>query len=115
MVRMLHYIGPNRTLDLLLLGEDISARQALELGIVSRVVPNEALMPEANRVAARLASGAPLPIQAIKQAVHAQYWQGPAAAAELEEAWAKRIMAGHDATEGMRAFLEKRKPGFIGE
>lgn len=115
MVRLVHYIGRNKTLDLLLLGEDIDARRALELGLVSRVVPDAELDDEAMRVARRLASGAPMPIAAIKQAVRAQYRDSVAAAAELEEAWAERILPSADAHEGFSAFLEKRKPEFRGE
>ena len=110
MVRLVHYIGRNRTLDLLLLGEDIGARQALELGLVSKVVPDADFDAEVGRDAARLASGAPLPMQAIKEAVRAQYRDTPDRAAVLEENWAQRILASQDAKEGMTAFKEKRKP-----
>ena len=115
MVRLVHYLGRNKALDLLLLGEDIDAQRALELGLVSRVVPDDELAGEAMRVALRLAGGAPMPIKAIKEAVRAQYRDGVAAAAELEEAWARRIIPSADAHEGFSAFLEKRKPVFRGE
>lgn len=115
MVRLVHYLGRNRTLDLLLLGEDISADRALELGIVSRVVPDAEFEAEVDRVAKRLATGAPLPIRAIKEAVRAQCRDGVDRAALLEEEWASRIFASEDAKEGMSAFLEKRAPQFSGE
>ena len=76
MVRLVHYLGRNRTLDLLLLGEDITAQRALDLGIVSRVVADADFDAEVARVAQRLASGAPLPIRAIKEAVRAQTREG---------------------------------------
>jgi enoyl-CoA hydratase/carnithine racemase len=114
MVRLVHYLGRNRTLDLLLLGEDISADRALELGIVSRVVPDENFEEEVTRVARRLATGAPLPIRAIKEAVRAQTREGFDKAALLEEAWAQRIFSSADAKEGMNAFLEKRPAEFRG-
>lgn len=115
MVRLVHHIGRNRTLDLLLLGEDVNAAQALELGLVSKVVPDADFDAVVEKTAQRLASGAPLPIQAIKQAVRAQYYDGPDRAAVLEESWAKRILQSHDAHEGMTAFREKRQPSFTGE
>ncbi len=114
LVRLVHYLGRNRTLDLLLLGEDVSADRALELGIVSRVVDDAEFESEVQRIARRLAGGAPLPIQAIKEAVRAQYRDGVDRAALLEEAWAQRIFASADAKEGMSAFLEKRTPDFRG-
>jgi enoyl-CoA hydratase len=115
MVRMVHYIGRNRTLDTLLLGEDISAREALELGIVSRVVADDAFESEVRRIAQRLASGAPLAIRAIKEAVRAQYRDTVDRAAVLEEQWSKSVLASADAKEGISAFKEKRKPTFTGK
>jgi enoyl-CoA hydratase len=114
MVRLVHHIGRNRTLDLLLLGEDVAAPQALDLGLVTRILGQEHFMEEAFAVADRLSRGAPMAIKAIKQAVHAQYWDGPDRAAKLEEEWTQRILASHDAHEGMTAFLEKRQPSFTG-
>jgi enoyl-CoA hydratase len=114
MVRLVHHIGRNRTLDLLLLGQDVDAAQALELGLVSRVIPEEHFLEEAFAVAERLSRGAPMAITAIKQAVHAQYWDGPDRAARIEELWTQRVLASHDAHEGMTAFLEKRQPRFTG-
>ena len=114
MVRLVHYLGRNRTLDLLLLGEDIDGRRAEQIGLVTRCVPDAEFEAEVDRVARRLASGAPLPIRAIKECVRAQWVDGRARAAELEEEWAQRILAGHDAHEGMAAFREKRTANFTG-
>lgn len=115
MVRLLHYIGRNRTLDVLLLGEDLTARQAYEWGLVSRVVTDEGFDDEVTRVAERLAAGAPLAIRAIKEGVRCQYRDGVERAALLEETWARRILGSRDAREGIAAFKEKRTPDFRGE
>ena len=114
MVRLVHYIGRNRALDVLLLGEDISGARAFELGLVSRVVPDDVLDAEAARIADRLSSGAPLAMRAIKEGVRAQARDGLREAAALEERWAQRILASHDAREGMAAFREKRAAAFEG-
>lgn len=114
MVRLVHYIGRNRALDVLLLGEDISGARAFELGLVSRVVPDDVLDAEAARIADRLSSGAPLAMRAIKEGVRAQARDGLREAAALEERWAQRILASHDAHEGMAAFREKRAAAFEG-
>jgi len=65
LVRLVHYIGRNRTLDMLMLGEDITARAAQELGLLTRVVADERLDAEVAAAAARIASGAPLVFRAI--------------------------------------------------
>jgi enoyl-CoA hydratase len=114
MVRLVHYIGRNRSLDVLLLGEDLSGERAHELGLVSRVVADETLDAEAARIAERLSSGAPLAMQAIKEGVRTQSREGLDRAAALEEQWAQRILASHDAREGMAAFREKRAAVFHG-
>jgi enoyl-CoA hydratase len=114
MVRLVHYIGRNRSLDVLLLGEDLPGDRAYELGLVSRVVPDGALDAEAARIADRLSSGAPLAMQAIKEGVRAQCREGLEQAAALEERWAQRILASHDAHEGIAAFREKRTAMFEG-
>ena len=114
MVRLVHYLGRNRTLDMLLLGEDVVGRQAERIGLVTRCVPDAEFEAEVDRVARRLASGAPLPIRAIKECARAQWVDGRARAAELEEEWSTRILASQDAHEGMTAFREKRTPTFTG-
>jgi enoyl-CoA hydratase/carnithine racemase len=114
MVRLVHYIGRNRSLDVLLLGEDLSGQRAFDLGLVSRVVPDDALDAEAGRVADRLSSGAPLAMRAIKEGVRAQARDGLDQAAALEERWSQRILGSHDAQEGMTAFREKRTAAFQG-
>ncbi len=114
LTRLVHYIGRNRALDMLILGEDLSAEQAHALGLVTRVVADAEFDAEIAKVAARVASGAPITFRAIKETVRAQYWDSPAAAHALETEWAAHNDASEDCREGKAAFREKRKPVFKG-
>ncbi len=112
--RLVHYLGRNRTLDTALLGDDITAEEAYDWGLVTRVFPDETFDAEVSRIAHKLAGGAPLPIRAIKEAVRAQYRDSPDRAMLLTERWYHVIHGSEDAKEGIRAMLEKRKPVFKG-
>jgi enoyl-CoA hydratase/carnithine racemase len=114
LVRLVHYIGRNRTLDMLMLGEDIAAPKAYEFGLITRWVPEDKFDAEIAAVAARIASGAPLVHRSVKEAVYAQYYEGPPSAAQVETRWADATQFSHDAQEGIAAFKERRKPRFEG-
>jgi len=112
--RLVHYLGRNRTLDVSLLGDDFTAQEAYDWGLVTRIFPDESFDAEVSRIAHKLAGGAPLPIRAIKESVRAQYRDSPDRAMLLTESWHRAIHGSEDAKEGIRAMLEKRKPVFKG-
>lgn len=103
-------VGDKRARDLLLTGRLIHAQEALEMGLVTRVVPAAELMGEARGLAAKLLENSPEAMRATKRLLsnHAQSRLD----AEIEAAIAANVAARatRDFHEGVRAFLEKRKP-----
>ena len=112
--RLPRLVGRGRALELLLMGDQIDAARALEMGLVNLVVEPERLEAEAQRLAERLAAQAPLAVGAIKRAV-SQGLDRPlqdGLGAELEAF--DRAFRSADASEGIAAFLAKRKPDWSG-
>lgn len=101
-------------MEMLLLGETMTARQALQIGLINRVVPKEKLMDTVMDMAERLCRNGPLALQAIKESALRSYDLPEEQAYFLESFMAKQVFGTRDATEGPRAFLEKRKPVFEG-
>jgi enoyl-CoA hydratase/carnithine racemase len=104
--------GYQRAAELLLLGQPFSAEKALSAGIVTEIVPEEALLARARAAAAAVAALPPASVRLTKRLMK-QPVAGPVAAQMAEEArlFAERLQSA-EAKEAMSAFLEKRKPDF---
>jgi len=107
--------GPRAALDLILTGRTISAPEAKQLGLVSRVVPDDALEPSVDALLGELRGLSPAVIRMTRRAL----WQRAGMDFETslhdaEELYLNELMKTHDAQEGIRAFLERRAPAWQG-
>jgi enoyl-CoA hydratase/carnithine racemase len=112
--RLTRAIGKFRTMKMLLTGEPVTARDALAMGLVSEVVPDAEVYGRALALAVTIAAMPPLAVVQIKEAVLAGQDASLEAGLLLERKAFQLLFSTADQKEGMRAFLEKRKPEFEG-
>lgn len=101
-------------MEMLLTGDPIDAQTALRVGLVSRVVPRDALAAEALDVARRIARAAPLSTRAVRRAAREGRDLALDDGLRLEQSIAEPLRQSRDVQEGLRAFREKRDPEFKG-
>jgi enoyl-CoA hydratase len=112
--RMTRLVGRGMSMYLCLTGELIDAKEALRIGLVQKVVPLADLMTEAKRIAALIATKAPLAIAACKRAINNGAHLSMDDALEVEALEFGLLVDTEDIKEGTGAFLEKRKPEWKG-
>jgi enoyl-CoA hydratase len=110
--RLPRLVGENKALEMNLVGDPIGADEAVDFGLVNRVVPDHELLDSALAWARRLAEQAPLAVEGIKGAsAKGDLDEG----IEAEKAAFTRVFGSADGREGIAAFLGKRKPHWTGE
>lgn len=112
--RLPRIIGMGRAKELILSGGQIDAKRAYEIGLVNRVFPQEQLMPEVRKFAAKLVSLPGFALKMAKHSINFGYDLSLDNATRLEAQCVSQCFSTDDQKEGMKAFLEKRKPAYIG-
>ncbi len=115
--RLPRMLGPAKAAELLLTGESIDAAEAERIGLVSRVLPPDDLLPAARRLAEKIAANPPLGVtytkEALRRSIGATYGELEELALFVHKAHGS-LFATEDHQEAARAFAEKREPVFKG-
>ena len=112
--RLAQAIGKARTMELVLTGRFVGAEEALRIGLVNRVVPVEAYLDEAKRLAREIAGKPPIAVELAKQAVNSVFDDYLDRGLLTERRLFYLLFGTEDQAEGMRAFLDKRPPVWTG-
>ena len=112
--RLTAALGKAKAMMMILTGEMISAHEALAHGLVAKVAPKETLLTETLEIAKKIASQAPIAAKLAKDAVNQSFNMSLKDGLEFERRNFYLTFASEDQKEGMRAFLEKRKPDYKG-
>lgn len=112
--RLPRLVGPGRALQLLLTGEQITAQQALAIGLVNEVVAPAELLPRAEAIARAILANAPVAVRYVLEAVNRGLHMTLPDGLFLEAALFGMSCSTEDMKEGTRAFLEKRAANFAG-
>lgn len=115
MVALSRNIAPKHALEMLLLGEMVTADDAHRMGLLNRVTEAGSALDEARRMAATIAAKSPLTLKIGKEAFHAQREMTLDAAYDYAANVMVENMLARDAEEGIGAFIEKREPAWRGE
>lgn len=113
--RLPRLIGRGWALEMLIMGEPVNAERALHIGLVTRLVEREELLPELLRMAEHISAFAPLVPQFMKAMVNYGMEGSSAAGLALEKFAQSALCSTADKEEGLSAFLEKRPPVWNGK
>jgi len=113
--RLPRLVGKGKALELILTGAMIDAEEAFKIGLVSKVVPHDKLAAETEALAQKMASQAPISLRFVKEAVNKGMDITLEQGLRLEGDLYFLLHSTADRTEGIKAFLEKRKAEFKGK
>ena len=111
-VRLPRQIPYTQAAEILLTGKHITAREALEIGLIGHVVPDGQALAKAREIAEIIAANGPLAVEAITRTLHETDGMGLEEALDYEFDYGQAVFASEDSKEGPKAFAEKRKPNF---
>ena len=112
--RLTYAVGKALAMEMILNNRMLSSQEALQHGLVNRVVPVDVYLDEALKLAEEIASRAPLAVRAAKKMINQSYERTLAEGLRLEKQEFYNLFASEDQKEGMKAFAEKRKPNWTG-
>lgn len=112
--RLSRQVAQAQAAEILLVGDRVSAAQALAMGLVNRVVPADEVMATARALAGRMAGNGPLALRKAKQVMLESSGRSLADGFAAEDEAITVVLRSADAREGSRAFMEKRPPHFTG-
>ncbi|MFQ5430290.1 MAG: enoyl-CoA hydratase-related protein [Phycisphaerae bacterium] len=113
--RLTRAVGKYRAMELVLTGRFFGAKEAAEMGLVTRVVPTEVCLDEAVKLAKEIAERSPMAVRLAKEAVLQSFEMPLAAGLDHERKLFYMLFATEDQKEGMKAFIEKRQPEYTGK
>jgi enoyl-CoA hydratase len=113
--RLTRAVGKAMAMEMVLAGRMLSAKEALQYGLVNRVVPIEVYLEEAKRLALQIAKMGPIALQLAKEAVNKAFDLPLQEGLIFERKNFYTLFSTEDQKEGMSAFVEKRKPEFRGK
>lgn len=113
--RMQRLIGVGRAKEMIFTGDIIDAREAERIGLVNKIFPAGELMKGAVEIAVKMAGKSPLALRISKDAINMGMQTGLQVGLAYEKLARTLVHGSEDRVEGMRAFLEKRKPSFKGK
>jgi enoyl-CoA hydratase len=113
--RLTRAVGKALTMEMILNNRTLSAQEAYQFGLVNRIVPVEGYLEEALKLAEEIAARAPLAVRAAKKMINQSYELTLSEGLAEEKQAFYNLFASDDQKEGMKAFIEKRKPEWSGK